>query len=240
MALGRKWPALMALRPDVAIVPECARPDVKPPWRHDGDASRSMRWTGHNPNKGLGVFTFGDWTLDVEGGPVDDAEHFLNLTVRGPAEIDLLAVWSVYKPEDRIKAQRGATHRALDATVARSGRRPLIVAGDFNHHLRWDRPGHASNHAGLVDRLADLGLKSAFHAARGVEQGGETEPTLYWKLRNKDGPSYHVDYIFIPSELSRASFRLDVGGYADWAGAGLSDHVPLVLNVEDQALRALR
>ena len=43
-----------------------------------------------------------------------------------------------------------------------------------------------------------LGLVSAYHAIRGEAHGPETVPTLYWRDRTKDGPTYHIDYVFLP------------------------------------------
>ena len=30
---------------------------------------------------------------------------------------------------------------------------PTITAGDFNNHVRWDKPGYANNHADTVARF---------------------------------------------------------------------------------------
>jgi hypothetical protein len=62
MALHAKWDRLMSLRPDVAIVPECAGPAVLCKRRGAAEPC-SFEWDGHNQNKGLGVFAFGEYTL---------------------------------------------------------------------------------------------------------------------------------------------------------------------------------
>ena len=49
--------------------------------------------------------------------------------------------------------------------------------------------------------------------------------------RTIDGPIYHIDYVYMPEEWSKLPFDLSVGRYQDWAGPGLSDHVPLVLEI---------
>ena len=60
MALRLKFDRLLSLRPDVAVVQECADPDGANGWRPDCAA---YDWIGFNPDKGLGIFTFGDLTL---------------------------------------------------------------------------------------------------------------------------------------------------------------------------------
>jgi exodeoxyribonuclease-3 len=72
----------------------------------------------------------------------------------------------------------------------------------------------------------------AYHHARGEAQGAETEPTLYWRDRLKDGPTYHIDYIFLPRAWVADIREMRVGGFEEWCGAGLSDHVPVVVDVD--------
>ena len=107
-----------------------------------------------------------------------------------------------------------------------------MVAGDFNNHVLWDKPGWRMNHVNEIAALRRLGMVSAYHAARGVPPGGETEPTLYWRDRTANGPTYHIDYIFMSRAWADQPFRLTVGGYGDWVGRGLSDHVPLLLETD--------
>src|SRR4051812_7895168 len=63
MAVHRKLDLLVeSLRPDIAIIPECATEDVL---RRKGGLllpDFSMAWVGTNPNKGLGVFGFGEYS----------------------------------------------------------------------------------------------------------------------------------------------------------------------------------
>ena len=72
---------------------------------------------------------------------------------------------------------------------------------------------------------------SAYHARTGEVNGEETEPTHCWRDRKKDGPTYHIDYIFLPESWLGAVSDLQVGTFEDWCGSGLSDHVPLVVDL---------
>ena len=108
---------------------------------------------------------------------------------------------------------------------------PTVVAGDFNNNVYWDKPGWAMNQAGCVARLEALGLVSAYHWARGEAQGAERRPTHYWRDRKQDGPTYHIDYIFIPRAWTGALQHLRVGRFQPWCGSGLSDHVPLAAEI---------
>jgi exonuclease III len=79
--------------------------------------------------------------------------------------------------------------------------------------------------------LASLGLLSAYHKFHGEQQGGESRPPLYWRDRRKDGPTYHIDYVFLPDPWIRKVKELRLGRFEDWCGAGLSDHVPVIVDV---------
>jgi hypothetical protein len=61
--------------------------------------------------------------------------------------------------------------------------------------------GLAQQSGQVVASLAKLGLLSAYHELRNEQQGGETVPSLYWRDHTKDGPSYHIDYVFLPAHL---------------------------------------
>jgi hypothetical protein len=46
-----------------------------------------------------------------------------------------------------------------------------------------------------------------------------------------DGPRYHIDYCFVPNSWINEDLAVHVGHFQDWVGIGLSDHVPMVVDV---------
>jgi exodeoxyribonuclease III len=48
----------------------------------------------------------------------------------------------------------------------------------------------------------------------------------------RDGPTYHIDYIFLPTQWLGHVRELDIGTFEDWCGSGLSDHVPIVVDID--------
>ena len=85
-AVHKKLPVLHErLHPDVAIVPECARPDIvaeklgAAPWT-------SVAWVGDKPQKGLAVFSFGGFQLEQDPCRVPDLHWTLPVNVTGPSE----------------------------------------------------------------------------------------------------------------------------------------------------------
>ncbi len=229
MALHRKIDVLMALEPDVAVISECAEPDQvwekAPAFEPD-----SSVWIGRNIHKGLGVFTFNGYDATLAEAFDPSIRLIAPVRITGPAAFNLLAVW--VQLDGHRKAEPGPMIRALDAYGNFLSEGPAVAAGDLNNHVLWDRPGHAANHANAVERFQSLGMVSAYHADRQVADGDEPEPTHYWRDRTKHGPTYHIDYVYMPRGWVAGMREMTVGGFEDWSGKGLSDHVPLVIDVD--------
>ena len=234
MALHRKIGALTALRPDLAVISEAAEPG-RLLEQAPALADASLVWVGENPHKGLLLTGFGDIRLEFSRHRHDARLHWMApVAVSGllgvGAPVHLLGVWAQNASEGNLRKDNpGFLQQALRRYRRFLRSAPAVVAGDFNNHVQWDRPGWRMNHANEIRALARLGLVSAYHVSRDVAPGDEPEPTFYWRRRPEDG--YHIDYVFMPEAWSRRAFDLTVGGYEDWVDTGLSDHVPLVLEM---------
>lgn len=222
----------MRLRPDVAIVPECANPQVVSAKAPDFNPTSSA-WCGENINKGLAVFSFGQYRLSQAHDHDESLKYVLPVEVGGPTQFNVLATWA-FMGQVHMKDRHdrgpllGATHRYSELLGA--GR--TIMAGDFNHNVKWDKPRNPRNFATYVERMDALGLASAYHVLHDHPLGHESVHTIYWRDRKEDSKSnYHIDYIFAPKPWLASDTRCEVGSYADWCGNRLSDHVPMVLEV---------
>ena len=225
----RKIRALSLLAPDIAIVQECS--DLATLARKAPEFTPAAAlWTGSNPNRGLGVFSFGPYRLARAADDDSAITYALPARVLGPSCFNLLALWSHYGKAPVRVAAPGPTLLALRAYASFLMEQPSIVAGDLNNHVRWDRPGKASNHANTVAAGAALGLVSAYHAFFAREQGAERHPTLYWRDRTRSGPTFHIDYVFVPKMHTALLQRVAVGSHAKWIANGLSDHAPLIVD----------
>ncbi len=235
MALHRKLAALLALKPDVAVLSECASPE-RLAQRLGADAfDGEPVWIGANRDKGLAVLAFNGYRARLADEVYRRSLRFIApVRIEGPISFNLLAVWAQnFSAGIRRKRQPGPLRLALTRDYrAFLGAGPAIVAGDFNNNIFWDKPGYLINHSHTVTLLDRYGLVSAYHHARGEAQGAETEPTHYWRDRKKDGPTYHIDYVFLPRAWSAGMREMSVGSFEDWCGARLSDHVPLVVDVD--------
>ena len=232
-ALDRKIDALMTLRPDVAVISEAAKPK-RLVARAPELADASLEWIGRYPNQGLLVAGFGTTVLELDRR-YDDRLHWIApVSVSGLPGLDdpihLLGVCAQNSSGgNRRKGSPGPLRQALRLYDRFLRSAPAVVAGDFNNHVCWDKPGWPINHVNAVRDLASLGLVSAYHVSRDVEAGHELEPTYFQHYRATAG--YHIDYVFMPGEWANRGFTLTVGRYQDWIEPRLSDHVPLVLEI---------
>lgn len=58
-----------------------------------------------------------------------------------------------------------------------------LMIGDFNSHVRWDRPNREWTFRRFVDALKSVGFESLYHQQSRLELGEEEDPTLYWRSR---------------------------------------------------------
>jgi endonuclease/exonuclease/phosphatase family protein len=231
MGLHKKYKKLLELSPDIAVISECAAPELIAERAPEFRPNSPPIWIGCNRHKGLGVFTFGAFKGKQSSVYQKDFPFILPICMEGPASFNLLAVWACHHRPNSYKNGLGPLNRALSAYRNFIRERPTVVAGDFNDNVIWDRPTKLNKHSINVSELEGLGLRSAYHHARGVKQGCEPEPTLYWRNRTSDGPQYHIDYCFVPESWTKSVAAVTVCPFEDWVGAKLSDHVPLIVDV---------
>jgi exodeoxyribonuclease-3 len=192
----------------------------------------SFAWVGDNPRMGLGALGLGDYSVELN--PLFDRrlQWVAPIDVRGPATFTLIAVWAYgprateFHPSEPHTSQ---VQQAMRVYAPLFEAVPAVFAGDFNNNVNWDR-GKPADWAATVQRLGEAGLVSAYHESRRIPHGREPEPTLYWRDRRRDGPTFHIDFCFVPLAWSIAS--VEVGAFDEWVATGLSDHVPLVVDVE--------
>lgn len=229
MAFHRKHMHLTDLRPDIAVVSECATintlqeraPEFKP---------ASAVWTGDNLNKGLAVFTFNSFYARAMEQHRPECPYIFPVRIGGPRTFNLLAVWARYSRSayrDGIRPLR----RSLDIYESFLNEQATIIGGDFNDNVIWDHHGPYNHSADLLE-LERRGFLSAYHFARSEKQGSEREPTIYWQTRKLDGRKYHIDYCFVPASWVGSVTSFGVGTFHEWVGSGRSDHVPLIADFD--------
>jgi exodeoxyribonuclease III len=221
-ALTSKWPDLLGLSPDVAVLPEVGCADLS-------RLAPESRWVGNLPSRGLGVAGFNGWTVDIRPEWNCDIEFVVPLQVRREdVDFTLLAVWAMDRRAVRVhpdRPARGQVRQAIElyASLLNGGR--TVIAGDFNNAPRFDKGKREPNYALSVAELGAAGMVSAYHAWSGLPQGSELHKTHYLTYK-KESP-FHIDYVWLPEAWS-VGLTVEVGGYERWIASRLSDHVPLM------------
>src|SRR4051812_48213831 len=150
MAVHRKLGALAELRPDIAIIPECANASTIA--AKAGPLVNSMAWVGTNPHKGLGVFGFGDYHVELSPTFDRQLQWIAPVEVHGPHSFFLLAAWCMNHPLRGDYPWR--PYRQIEPAIRhyagqlRTGE--TVIAGDFNNNTTWDKPGRADNFTATI------------------------------------------------------------------------------------------
>ena len=224
MALHKKQQYLSELKPDIAIVPECAAPEVVKSHCQEfrfNDAD----WVGENKNKGLGVFAFGEITLSRDEcfDPRFSQYIPLNVEIAGKSMFNLLAVWS-FNRRRKIEGIANPTVAAFAHYSSFLAGSNSIAAGDFNNCPAFDKPKSPNKMKNTVATLARCGLKSAYHFFNDCELGEEADQTHFWRKGEKE---FHIDYCFVPEGAQIR--KVAVGSREQWIDR--SDHAPLVVDI---------
>jgi exodeoxyribonuclease-3 len=227
MAFRNKAEFILKHKPDILVVPECERPD-KFLFARKKLQSKDAVWFGNNPNKGLGVFSYGDCKLRLLDTHNDKLKIILPIEVSGAIDFTLFAIWA-NNPGDPDGAYVEQTWKALDhyAPLLQSTR--TVLMGDFNSNTIWDRPRRIGNHSHVVSRLAEKNIQSCYHLHHRQEQGKEKHPTQFM-YRHKDKP-YHLDYCFASADMTARLQNVQVGRHSYWSQ--FSDHVPVIVSFKD-------
>lgn len=220
----RKWHALAALQPDLAVVPEAANPR-QPMCADLLKATRSNVWVGPNENKGLAAMSFGSYALVPLPRLADERHDALAVRVVGPGGFNfiLVAVWA------RAPKYVEHLHDVLDTYEPLLRAHDVVLAGDFNSNSLWDRRHGKKNHTRLVARLHEFGLESAYHVTRTEAHGAETEKT--YQASGPDRRQYHIDYVFLPRSWRPRLLGCGFGDAPTWFQ--LSDHRPMLVELAD-------
>jgi exodeoxyribonuclease-3 len=221
---AKKYPALAALNPDIAVVPEVTERSLA----HAGILPDvSVRWHGVGTKKGVATLGFNGWRIQATGLEVQEEFVVPLVAIKAERRFFLYAVWAKPYRGSHEEAYIGRVYRALDRFESRMDASTIIL-GDFNASAIWDKERKVMTFSAVADRLAKLGLRSAYHTHTGETYGAEADATFYlWRKRER---AYHIDYCFLGADVMKDIPRVTVGTYGDWMDK--SDHCPIIVDGE--------
>jgi len=222
MAFRKKVDLLLQYQPDLLIIPECEHADkiIFP------ELPTSAIWYGDNQHKGLGVFSFGKYQLELLTDHEPSFKTILPIAVSG-GDIDftLFAIWA-NNPQDKGYQYVGQIWKAIHHYEHLIKPEKTILIGDFNSNSIWDKPRRVGNHTHMVEKLSLKQIKSVYHQHFDQTHGSELHPTfnLY---KNADKP-YHLDYCFVSQDIMSKLTGMHIGKYDEWKK--YSDHLPMIID----------
>jgi exonuclease III len=211
---------LLGLNPDIAIVPESTLADAGA-LKQQGYESL---WFGDEGQKGMAVLYKSPLTLRQQGQSLH--KWIIPIAVSGPESFTLIAVWAWQPKGGRTAGYVRVIRKALAEHPEWLSHGPVVMAGDFNSHWKWDTEPE-KDFASLVTDLSSHGLLSAYHLQHKEIGGCETRPTFHqnWKPTQP----FHIDYIFIPAKWENRLKSFELGDPKHWLG--FSDHCPLTADI---------
>lgn len=221
MGLQKKAHEVAALKPDIAVIPECGESSMSALERYGYEGI----WVGSNPHKGLAAFVRRPLHPRLLCTPthkwiaVVEIENF-------DRPLRLIAVWACKVGDKKSENYIGQLYGALSEHPSWLSLPDTIVAGDFNSNAIWDHTRPLGNHTSVVRMLEGRKIVSAYHRFFKEQHGKERRHTLFL-LKNRSKP-FHIDYVFLPENLEKSLKKVSIGAHSKWNV--LSDHRPLVVD----------
>jgi exonuclease III len=226
MAFRKKAGLVLAYKPDILVVPECEHPE-KLKFDSNIPAPTDTLWFGSNRNKGLGIFSYGNYRFRLHKTHNPDLRMIIPITVkRSDERFMLYAIWA-NNPADPDGQYVEQVWKAIHHYDKLISKKRTILAGDFNSNTIWDRKYRKGNHSHVVEKLEKKGIQSCYHRHFAQQHGKEMHPTHYL-YRHRNRP-YHLDYCFVSSDLAEKISSVEIGDYDYWTK--FSDHVPVMVTM---------
>jgi len=184
-------------------------------------------WFGDNENKGLGIFSYSDYKLNL----IEYTTRFryiIPFQIKGKINFNLFAVWAMdnkQNSEERYIAQVWLGIKYFENLLNET----TIIVGDFNSNTIWDNKSRIANHSDVVNYLDSLNIHSIYHRQYKENQGKESQPTLF--MYRKLNKPYHIDYCFASYKFIQQEYNFQIGDYNDWIK--YSDHVPIMIDFKE-------
>ncbi|MFN8487698.1 MAG: hypothetical protein U0350_08915 [Caldilineaceae bacterium] len=227
-AFRKKAQYLNALQPTLAVIQECEAP-TKLRFREAIRLPDDFLWQGDNPDKGVGIFAYGDLRLTLDPAYEPAFRHCIPVRISGACELNLLAIWAMGHKQ-KARSYVGQVYYAVQHYANFIRERPTILIGDFNSNAIWDHERTISNHSAVVKALAEANIASAYHTYFDETHGREKQNTYFHYRSPHRG--YHLDYCFVPSAWLPRLQAVTVGPFTPWCA--YSDHTPLMIGIAEE------
>jgi exodeoxyribonuclease-3 len=220
MAYRKKAGLILKYHPDLAIVLEC---------EHIGEDTPKNLWFGDNRKKGIGIFSYSDFELELHEEYNPSFKYIIPIRVKGLREFNLFAIWAMNDLQEVRKRCIGQVYSAITHYKALLDE-PTVIMGDFNWNVIWDAKPDYLLHGTLTDVIKILEskkIRGVYHEFYKEDFGREAKPTLF--MYHRENKPYHVDYCFASSDLKVSN--VEIGNFGDWIEK--RDHMPIIVTFDE-------
>lgn len=225
-AFRKKYELILLEKPDILIIQECEHPS-KLLFNDSVEKPRDILWFGDNSNKGICIFSFWDFELNLLENYNSEIRYIIPIWVSNKkSEFTLFAIWANNRL-DKYNQYIEQIWKALHFYENLLENKNIIITWDFNSNKIWDKKHQIGNHTDVIDKLISKNIHSIYHKQHNEIQWEEKQPTFFLQ-RNKDKP-YHIDYCFVTSNLLENIQEFRIGIYENFKDH--SDHLPLITTI---------
>lgn len=222
-AFRKKSEQILSMNPDILIVSECENIERLKIGKNI-PIPNDVKWFGDNPNKGIGIFSYGDFKFELMEEYNPSYKLVIPLKVISQNKSFLLfCVWTKENKYNKEAGYIGQAWYAINYYVNLLKDHNVIIIGDFNSNKRWDSKRPNSNHSKVVNYLEKYNIDSLYHSKFQENQGEESIPTFFLQ-KNRNKP-YHIDYCFASKAIYKKNYKVKIGDFEEWIQ--ISDHVPI-------------
>jgi exonuclease III len=225
-AFRKKYGKVLALNPDILIVPECESGD-KLEFGKLTPKPNDFFWYGDSENRGIGVFSYSDYTFEILKEFNPKFRYIIPLKASNTKFSFLLfAIWAMDNKENPDARYIAQVWLALQYYLRLLNLSSIFI-GDFNSNQIWDGKDRLGNHTDVVEIFRSNNIISMYHEQHKIAHGQEKEHTFY--MYRKIGKPYHIDYCFASADFLNAGFDIRLGNPEEWLE--YSDHVPMIVRI---------
>ena len=225
-AFRNKYERILALRPDIMIIPEC-EPEDKLKFGKLIPMPTDFFWYSNNESKGIGIFSYSDYKFELLKEFNPRFSYIIPLKVSNDRNCFILfAIWAKDNKEDPRARYIAQIWLALDYYSHLLNMKPVLI-GDFNSNQIWDDKSRLGNHSDVVDILRQNQILSLYHEQNALEHGKEEDHTFF--MHRKIEKPYHIDYCFASNQYVNQGAKIQLGNPEEWID--ISDHIPLIVDI---------
>ncbi len=223
-AFRKKYGRLLPEQADILVISECEA-EAKLKFGDLTPKPNDFFWYGDSPNKGVGIFSYTDYKLELLPCFNPKYRYIIPLKVTGKeSSFLLLAIWAMGNQKNPLARYVGQVWQAINF-YEKLFSQQCILTGDFNSNKIWDEKERVGTHSDMVTFLERYKIYSLYHLQEQIEQGSEIQPTFHLH-KNLQKP-YHIDYFFASQIIIDEGFNMSIAKASDWLD--ISNHVPISL-----------